>query len=128
MVLKHEPDLDAVIFDMMCENENPPDKETLKKWIDQFPQYERELRGFVKGWRIMERESANPVTDEEVNEVEAAFQLEKKYPGMFKWGRVRKGDVCGNPPAALCFDGVRRCLSCINRAFPEGVEGGTNAA
>jgi hypothetical protein len=128
MVLKHEPDLDAVIFDMMCENENPPDKETLKKWIDQFPQYERELRGFVKGWRIMERESANPVTDEEVNEVEAAFQLEKKYPGMFKWGRVRKCDVCGNPPAALCFDGVRRCLSCINRAFPEGVEGGTNAA
>lgn len=66
-------------------------------------------------------EHANPVTDEEVDEVEAAFQLEKKYPGMFKWGRIRKCDVCGQPPAALCSDGVRRCLSCINRVSPERI-------
>jgi hypothetical protein len=116
-----EDRLDAVIFDMMCENENPPGREALQKWIDQFPQFERELRGFVKGWRLMEQEQGNPVTDEEVNEVESAFQLERKYPGKFVWGKPRKCDVCGSRGAALCFDGVRRCLGCINRAFPEGV-------
>lgn len=63
-------------------------------------------------------EHANPVTDEEVDEVEAAFQLEQEYPGKFKWGKRLKCDVCGAKKAAACFDGVRRCLKCIDRAFP----------
>lgn len=60
-----------------------------------------------------------PVTDAEVLEAEAAYQVYKQG-GIIDFLAIQRCDICGRKNAAECSDGLYRCLECIGLAFPEG--------